>query len=249
MTTNLPSANFYTLDDLNLDLRNQVVDFNNVVLNQLTRATLTRIKNSFTRAMFVFANGSCFVHVSELGNLLRTGNGAHNYLWQNGIPGYSSSSDPYNIGNNIYISGPDFCGLLDARIMTTSGTQNIYLRYVRSVYQAITSSEQLTHLRTIFTNTIDNRRSQLKHDRMNAYSITQCEFSGEYIQDTEDVVFAHIDSVATSPLRALDINNGVIISREIHDELTRLCIHDFAGMYDFCIENNLDTDWAFYCEP
>jgi len=249
MTTNFPSIHFYTLNELDVNLKNQVIDFNQRVLSNLSNTTLSRIKNAFSRGMLVYPNGACFVHVTELANLLRTGNGAHNILWQQGLPGYASPSQQYNIGDDIYISGPDFCSLIDARLMVTSGTQNIYLRYVRSVYQAITSSTQITSLRTIFVENINARRSELKHARISAYSITECEFTGEPIHNLDDVVFAHIDSVATVPLRALDIRNGVIILKEIHDELTRKQIHDFAGMYDFCTSNHLDTTWAYDCEP
>lgn len=249
MTTNFPSTHFYTLNELDVNLQNQIIDFNNKVLSNLHTATLSTIRNAFYRAMLVYPNGACFVHVTELANLLRTGNGAHNILWQHGLAGYASPSQPYNIGDNIYISGPDFCSLLDARLMVTSGTKNLYLKYVRSIYQAITSSSQITNLRTIFVENMISRRSDLKRERISAYSITECEFSGEPIRNLDEVVFAHIDSVATAPLRALDIRNGVIILREIHDELTNLQIHDFAGMYDFCISNNLDTTWAYDCEP
>lgn len=249
MTTNFPSTHFYTLSDLDVNLKNQLIDFNNKVLSNLNTATLSTIRNAFFRAMRVYPNGASFVHVTELANLLRTGNGAHNILWQHGLAGYASPSQQYNIGDDIYISGPDFCSLLDARLMVTSGTQNLYLKYVRSIYQAITSSSQITNLRTIFVENMISRRSALKHERISKYLITKCEFSGEPILNSDKVVFAHIDSVATAPLRALDIRNGVIILKKIHDRLTNLQIHDFAGMYDFCISNNFDTTWAYNCEP
>ncbi|MEZ8619154.1 hypothetical protein AB6D33_25245 [Vibrio splendidus] len=73
---------------------------------------------------------------------------------------------------------------------------------------------------------------------------TYCEFTGTYFSDSSDVEFAHIDSVATAPLRANDIHNGVIILKEIHTELTKRFIHDFEGMYDFCKDMGYYTDWA-----
>jgi hypothetical protein len=249
MTTNFPSTNFYTLEDLDVNLKKQIIDFNIKVLDNLNASTLTTIRNAFSRAMRVYPNGACFIHIVELANLLRTGTGAHSVLWQHGLEGYVSPSQQYNIGDDIYISGPDFCSLLDARLMVTSGTNNLYLKYVRSIYQAITSSSQIANLRTIFVENINSRRSNLKRERISAYSIKECEFSGEAIQNLDEVVFAHIESVATSPLRALDIRNGVIILKEIHDELTNLQIHDFAGMYDFCKSRNLNTSWAYDCEP
>lgn len=186
-----------------------------------------------------------YIKISELSNLLRTGNsGADNYMWQYGISGYSSPSIPHTLGNDICITGPDFFGLLDARIQLTVGRINIYLKYVRALYLAITVLPIFNDLRSAFVGDIDNQRSQLKEQRISKYDIRQCEFTGRTFNSSSEVQFAHVDSVATSPLQALNINNGVIIFKCIHAELTKLGIHDFAGMYDYCQRNSYSTVWA-----
>lgn len=135
MTANLPSNNFYTLADLEINLRNELIEYNNALLNLLNSRTLSAIKNAFNRSVLVLQNGLCYVNVSELNNLLRTSNsGAANYYWQQGIPGIVSPSAPRTLTGNIYISGSDFFGLLDARIQLTTGTTNLYLKYVRAIY-------------------------------------------------------------------------------------------------------------------
>ncbi|OPB21768.1 hypothetical protein [Pseudomonas fluorescens] len=249
MSANFPSTNFYTLGDLDYNVRQQAFEFNSALLDLLSTRTLSTIKNAFNRGVLVWQNGLCYIKVSELSHLLRTGNsGAHNYFWQQGIEGYVSPSLPHSIDGDIYISGPDFCGLLDARISSSFGVSNLYLRYVRAVYQAITTSTILVDLRVAFLDNIDGKRNQLKDQRVTRYGITCCEFSGIAFLKLSEVQFAHVESVTTSPLQALNIDNGVVILREIHAELTRLGVHDFAGMYDYCQQNSYSTEWADYYE-
>lgn len=241
----LPSTNFYTLSDLDINIRTQAINFSSHLLDKLSSRTLTSIRNAFSRALLVWQNGICYIKVSELSHLLRTGNsGAHNVIWQDGIDGYVSPSRGYDIDGNIYITGSDFCGILDARIASTYGLRNIYLRYIRSLYQEITSLTAFNDLRVSFVENIEQKRNNLKQQRISTYGINRCEFTGENFNNTNEVQFAHIESVSTSPLNALNINNGVIIFTYIHADLTRRGIHDFAGMYDYCLEQNYNTSWA-----
>jgi hypothetical protein len=245
MTPNLPSTQVYSLSDLDVNLRNQVVDFNIALLDRLHYQTLSVIKNAFARAVGVTPNGLFYIRVSELRHLLRTGNsGADNYMWQNGIPGYSSPSTSHTVDGNLCITGPDFLGLLQSRIELTAGKLNLYLKYVRAVYLTITSLPIIHELRNSFLVDLNNRRAQLKAQRISTYSIRQCEFTGRIFTSQSQVEFAHIDSVVTSPLQALNIDNGVIILKEIHAQLTSLGIHDFAGMYDYCKQYGYLTTWA-----
>ncbi|WP_272670964.1 hypothetical protein [Providencia sp. PROV147] len=243
--SNFPVANFHKLNTLDIDMNNQVIDFNPVLLDRLNCNTLTAIRNAFDRAALIWINGMCYLEAREIKHLLRTGNsGAHNIYIQQGIQGYVSSSETYNIDNKAYISGPDFSGILDARINSTFGKTHLYLRYVRSLYQAIMSSSVVGDLRVSFMSEINDKRSELKSRRILLKGIRSCEFSGRVFSSESEVQFAHVESVTSSPLQALNIENGVIILMSIHAELTRLGIHDFAGMYDFCINNSYSTVWA-----
>lgn len=239
------SSNIYSLSDLEINLNREADTINMALLEVLNSRTLTSIKNAFTRSIVVMNNGWIYVKVDELHHLLRTGNsGADAYYWQYGFNGYSSPSTPHYFGNEIYISGPDFCSLLEARIGSSVGKSHLYLKYVRAIYMQLTSLPIIFDLRSTFTLEIEERRSQLKRMRISTYGITCCEFTGQQFLNESDVDFAHVQSVATAPLIALNIDNGVIILKSIHTELTRSRIHDFAGMYDYCIHNNLNINWA-----
>jgi len=242
---NFPISDFHSLSALDINLNHQVVDFNAFLLDGLNRNTLTTIRNSFNSGMLVRINGMSYLKATGLSQLLRTGNsGAHNIYVQQGIQGYVSPSTTYSIDNEMYISGSDFCGILDARINSTYGKTNLYLRYVRSIYQSIMSLPIVSDFRVSFIHEINTRRNDLKLQRISLKNITCCEFSGVFYSSKSQVQFAHIESVTSSPMNALNIENGVIILNEIHAELTRLGIHDFAGMYDFCQARSYLTTWA-----
>lgn len=245
MSQNLPSTQVYSLEDVKVDVRSQMIDFNKALLDTLHQKTLSEIKNAFTNAAIVANYGAMYFKVEQLDRLLRTGNsGAAGYMWQHGIPGFSSGATSYVFGQDICISGADFLGLVEARIQTTFGKRSIYLKYVRALYFAISSLSVFQDLRTVFASNIEQQRVQLKAQRIAAYHVHCCEFTGHQFASQSEVQFAHIDSVVTNPLQALNIDNGVIIFREIHAQLTDLNIHDFAGMYDFCEQNDYSTNWA-----
>jgi hypothetical protein len=245
MKSTFPAIQIYSLSELEINLKNQVIEYNNALLNQLTTRTLTTIKKAFQRGVRVEDSGRCYVAVTELHNLLRTDNpGTSIYYVRNGIDGYASRSETHDLGGELYLSGPDFSGLLDARIHSTFGVQHLYLKYVRAVYQALTASPVIGELRNAFVSSIERKRSEMKGARIRAYNISACEFSGVTFTNTEEVQFAHIESVATSPTLALDIDNGVIILKHLHAELTSRHVHNFEGMYDYCINNGYSTIWA-----
>lgn len=245
MTQNLPSTQVYSLEDVKVDVRNQMIEFNNALLNTLHKKTLSEIKNAFTSAAVVTNYGAMYFKVEQLDRLLRTGNsGAAGYMWQHGIHGFSSGATPYQLGQDICISAADFLALVEARIQTTFGKPNIYLKYVKALYSTISSLPVFQDLRTVFASNIEQQRSQLKAQRIATYHVQRCEFTDHQFASQSEVQFAHIDSVVMNPLQALNIDNGVIIMREIHAKLTALNIHDFAGMYDFCEQNHYSIVWA-----
>lgn len=245
MSRNLPSNEVHTLSDLGIKTESLTVEMHDVIINTLTSSTLTTIRNAFGRGAIFTEHGWIYINVSQLKHLLRTSNsGAENRLWQRGIDGLVSPSLPHTHENEIYITGPDFIALLDARIALSGGHTRLYLQYARDLYHAILDSRTVRSLSESFTSRIGQDRTGLKQARISFYNIKECEFTGTPFANDFDVDFAHIDSVVTAPLRAGDIDNGVIILKAIHSELTRRNIHDFEGMYDFCQEMGYWTYWA-----
>ncbi len=242
--SHLPSTNVYSISDLNINIDKNTVGLSNFIINRLYARTLNGIISALNSGVIVNSNGAIFINVSVLHTLLRTNPGAANTIWQDGIPGYVSGVDGRTIEGNIYISGSDFVGLLDARRQTSIGQSKLYLQFIQAAYNTISDHPQIIDVRSAFIKTIDNMRSTLKSKKIQEKNITCCEFTGIKFNDTNQVEFAHINSIITDPENALNINNGVIIMKQIHAMLTKQQIQTFAGMYEFCQRNNYFTDWA-----
>ena len=88
------------------------------------------------------------------------------------------------------------------------------------------------------------QRPYLKKARIEKFNIKKCEFTGKIFENDSSVEFAHIESVVTNPFKALDLDNGVIILKEIHKNITKSNIHSFNELYRFCLENDYALEWA-----
>lgn len=245
--SNMKTLSYYTLSDLQLSLSGLYISYNLSQLGLLNRPTVTEINNAFDAGLRFHLSGVSYVSVQKLATLLRTGNGAHNVFCQDGIIGLVSPSKVYHIDDSLYISGSDFCALVEAQLRVTYGLQHTYLKYISHTYHDLMSSGIVRDLKDVYVDKINRYRPLLKKRRIDKYKITECEFTGQPIPNIRSVAFAHIDSVAHAPLQATDLKNGVIIFNHIHDDLTRLEIHNFTGMYRYCVRNKYSIEWAKDC--
>ena len=93
---------------------------------------------------------------------------------------------------------------------------------------------------------IEQNRNRLKKERIRRYNITCCEFTGKRFRKLDEVEFAHIEGVVVCPDKALSIDNGVIILKEIHAELTRMQALTFEDMYRYCQKMRYSLESADY---
>ncbi len=220
-------------------------EISNATLDQLDRGHLESIAKALYVNTKICVNGVPFIKVKGIADIIRTGNsGLERALIYQGLPGFLPRSEIVSIDGFDHISGHSLCAILDSRIATRSGKTKQYLQIALSMYNKILNSGAVRDLKEIFLEEIESRRSTLKAERIRTYNITHCEFTGEKINDYSMVQFAHIDSVVYNPNRALDINNGVIIFREIHSDMTRKGINTYEETYEYCEENGYHTDWA-----
>lgn len=242
--TNLPSTQVYKLSDLNINLNNATINLSSFILDRLYSRTLKAIISAFHNAIILNTNGAVYIDVTYLHTLLRTNPGAASTIWQDGICGYVSGVDGKEISGNLYITGPDFIGLVDARMQTVPGISKLYLQYIQAAYYTISSHQHVVDVRAAFVDTINKMRSELKRLRISEKNISKCEFSNTAFINNSQVDFAHINSIVTDPENALNINNGVIVLKKYHKELTQRHIQDFSGMYKYCLDNKLSIVWA-----
>ncbi|SDS57844.1 hypothetical protein SAMN05216271_2230 [Halopseudomonas sabulinigri] len=243
MTQNLPAVVYHPLSELTE--QNELDLVLNAASEVLNAGHITAIVNAFFVNTKICVNGIPYLKVSGLSTILRTGNsGAERPLIYQGIPGIISASEIVEIDGVEHISGPTLRGLIDTRISLTAGRTRQYLMIAMQSYERILNLSQVRDLKDLFLEDIRNNRPLLKTQRIAEYNITSCEFTGIPFNNRAEVEFAHIESVVTNPMLALDINNGVIIQREIHQELTRRGIHGYEGMYKYCQEHSYSTRWA-----
>lgn len=211
----------------------------------LSNNHLKTIENAFMKNTRVGSNGLIYLKIRGLSSILRTGaSGAERYFVYQGVDGVIAPAEIISIDGEEYISGPALTALLDFRISSSMGKKKMYLKYSRDIYEYIRELNDVISIREIYIEDIENSRKYLKYDRIKKYNISCCEFSGIKFEKKSEVEFAHIESVVTSPHLAQNIDNGLIILKQIHAELTRRQIHDYKGMFNFCIENGYSTDWA-----
>lgn len=217
----------------------------NVASQALSTGHITSIVNAFYVNTKICVNGIPYIKVGGLATILRTGNsGAERPLIYQGIPGIISAAEIVEIEGVEHISGPTLRALIDTRLAQTSGRTRQYLLVAMQSYERIVNLSQVRDLKELFLDDIRSNRPLLKTQRIAEYGILACEFTGTPIINRQNVEFAHIESVVTNPHLALNIDNGVIILKSIHQELTRLGIHGYAGMYEYCQNNGYSTAWA-----
>ena len=237
------TVRYYDLPELSDPL--SIDDVSNATIDQLDRGNVESIANALYANTKICVNGVPFIKVKGIAEIIRTGNsGLERALIYQGLPGFLPRSEVVSIDGLDHISGHSLVAILDSRISNRSGKTKQYLNIALNLYQKILDSGAVRDLKEMFIEEINNKRSSLKQERIRAYNITECEFTGEYIVDYSLVQFAHIDSVVYNPSKALDINNGVIIMREIHADMTRLGINTYEETYSYCEEMEYNLDWA-----
>lgn len=237
------TVRYYDLSELSDPFA--IDDVSNATIDQLDRGNVESIAKALYANTKVCVNGVPFIKVKGIADIIRTGNsGLERALIYQGLPGFLPRSEVVSIDGLDHISGHSLVAILDSRIANRSGKTKQYLRIALNLYNKVLNSGAVRDLKEMFLEEIEQKRSTLKSERIRQYQITECEFTGEPITDYSSVQFAHIDSVVYNPSRALDIDNGVIIFREIHADMTRRGINTYEDTYSYCEEMGYDLGWA-----
>jgi len=238
-----PAVIYYPLQDIST--KNELEIISTLAKDSLDKGHIASIINAFYINTRICRNGIPYIRAKGLASILRTGNsGAERPLIYQGIPGVLAPSAIIEIDGEDYISGPSLLALISTRISMKSGITKEYLSIAFNLYNRIINLSTVRDMKDVFISEIDNNRPYLKKERIEKFGINSCEFTGKIFNSYNDVEFAHIESVVTNPFKALDINNGVIILKAIHTNLTRQNIHTFEQLYHFCKDNRYSLDWA-----
>jgi len=243
ISDNLPAVIYYPLEKIST--KNELEIISTFAKDSLDKGHISSIINAFYKNTQICLNGIPYIRVKGVSQIIRTGNsGAERPLIYQGIAGVLAPSAIIEIDGEDYISGPSLLALISTRISVKSGITKEYLSIAFDVYNRIVNLPNVRDMKDVFISEIETKRPYLKKARIEKFGIERCEFTGNLFGNYSNVEFAHIESVVANPFKALDLNNGVIILKEIHARLTKLNVHTYEQLYLFCKDNNYFVDWA-----
>jgi hypothetical protein len=240
---NYPAKNYYSLNKFRIPDIEYYLD---EIQKNLHKGTNKSILNAFKEHTIIAKDGSLYIEIKGLSRILRLGSsGAEKHLVYNNP---LSNTFPYlnKVNNKEHVNDSFLLLLLNERKKRTNGKTKKYLEVSENILHNLPNLPEIKEQKEIYLEEFEASRKKLKSERIEKYNIEYCEFSGQQIVDYSEVEFAHIDSVAThpEPEKSLNIDNGVIILKQIHKELTKNKFLVFEEMYQFCKDNNYSTKWA-----
>lgn len=200
--------------------------------------TITQINNAWRNCSFLDDSGHVWVAVDKIHSILRTNKDNGRYFIQ-----LVEESAKKTINNTTYIMGYRLGALIDRFIQETGeGSKSRYLRYSEELYRAIRDSDTAKKLRLEFALELSDSRKGLKKARIKGHKIIRDELTGlKLIKKTCE--FSHIRSFAIFPQFGKDVENGLIVNKDIHEVITNAGVNDEEELYDLCDSNNWDISW------
>ncbi|WP_066874328.1 hypothetical protein [Clostridium mediterraneense] len=202
--------------------------------NNLYNRTLTSIENAF-RNCVVDNKGWIWVPVSKLHCILRTHRSTAMYYIE-GVDDRELS----NFAGKDYIRGSKVISFL-YKFMEEK-ENNDYLKVSKEYYDRLMDSDKVENLKLKYHRLLIKEQKMLKRKRILKYGLKVDELTGK-ILDTINSQFHHIRNKAIYVEFSDNINCGIIINKDVHDDITKNNIKDEDELYDYCIENKMNTDW------
>lgn len=201
--------------------------------------TKVAIRNAWDTCSVLDNFGRVWVKSSCVHVLLRTSIANANYLI-GGIDNY----DKYRDGMQLYIRGTAICYLLDFNIQNARSLQREnYIRFSELFYKAIRDSSRAREIRAEFYEHLNRILGRLKINRISRFGIQYDELTNEplILQTCE---FSHIRSVSQFPELAGLVENGLIVNKTTHNEITRNNINDEIELLQLCQVKGWNTNWS-----
>jgi hypothetical protein len=211
-------------------------------IEKIKNTMISRIRNAWNRGGFFDGRGNIWLLSSELHNILCTNIPNSRYL-----VGSLSQSDKYSEYNNenqwvTYIRGSSVQYLLDKMICDAGSIQREHhLRLSECFYKGARDSDHARLLRAEFYESRKNTQRNLKSNRLQQYRLRYDELTG-YDLDV-DCEFSHIRAVSIFPEFSLYVENGLLVNKDTHNEITRNGIIDENQLYTLCLEKDWNLGW------
>lgn len=215
------------------DFKNFEFERNELAENLYNR-TLTSIENAF-RNCVIDNKGWIWVPISKLHCILRTTKSNVMYYIEGIEDKYLS-----NFGGVEYIRGSKVMGFI-YKFIEERGN-NEYLKVSKEYYDRLIVSDKVENLQSKYHKLLIKEQKMLKRKRILKYGLKNDELTGK-ILDVINSEFHHIRNKAIYVEFSDNIDCGIIINKDIHDDITKKNIKDEDELYDYCIENKMNTDW------
>ncbi|MNR27656.1 hypothetical protein D3C85_1449370 [compost metagenome] len=131
--------------------------------------------------------------------------------------------------------------MLDFNIQNARSLQREnYIRYSELFYKAIRDCSRARELRAEFYEHLNRSIGRLKQQRLGVSCLD--ELTGEFL-DIPSCEFSHIRSVSLYPELAGLVENGLLVNKATHREITRNSINDERELLQLCQLNGWNTNW------
>jgi len=204
----------------------------------LNEATKNSISNAWEECAVFDEFGRVWIISDKIHVLLRTSKENAKY-----IVGGISDNNKYRDGDILYIRGSEIYKILDETLQNArSFRRENYIRFSELFYRAIRDSDRGCLLRTAFYEHLNRTIGSLKQKRIKVFALQYDELTGE-ILEYQSCEFSHIRSVSLFPQFASLIENGLIVNKKTHEEITRYNINDEDELYNLCELKGWSLEW------
>ncbi|MDX8289112.1 hypothetical protein SLL00_04885 [Metabacillus indicus] len=208
---------------------------------KLNKGTLTQIANAYDSHAFLDAEGVLWILGNKLNIVLRTSTTIAKFI-VDGI----SDDDKTIIESKAFVRGAEINSQITREIEKSGlNDRGHYLRFSEGCLNNIRDSYTAKAIRGEAEERYNKELSRLKSKRINNFNIKHDELTGELlVKKTSE--FSHIRSKKVFKQFALYIENGLIVNKGTHDQITKEGIIDENQLQFFCEQKGWKTDWYNY---
>ncbi|MEW4275370.1 hypothetical protein [Priestia megaterium] len=203
------------------------------------QATLAGISNAYDAEAYLDQEGKLWISEGVLHTLLRTSVNSARFIVES-----------FETEHKVELNGKTFVRgyMINAQItkeIEKSGLQpkGNYLRFSEACLMAIRDSDTAKALRGTYEELWKIEKKKMKNRRLKQMNVNHDELTGEVLFK-RTAEFSHIRSVDRFKELALHIENGLIVNKETHAEITKAGLNDEIELEYFCIKKGWKTDWV-----
>ncbi|MGL4991486.1 MAG: hypothetical protein ACRCYE_14570 [Sarcina sp.] len=227
-TSKLPALFICKGSDLNYSVPN--------LFNGGSKRTFTQIRNACNEVLGD-KFGNVYIKTSYLDVILRTKKFVVNEILFN-MP----DDEKVYCDGETYVKYGHIMKLISERLQCVGSSKTReYLLLVEEFLLNIRDSEKLLTFRNQIESDYKSEINRLKGKRKRKYNLIYDELTGEKLRWGSQ--FSHIRAKSAYPAVALNIENGLIVNKEIHAEITKRGIANEEDLLVLCKKNRWNTSW------